>query len=168
MKKSLVPIIIFSVFLIAGLPHLIPGIILMVLNINDLDSAGMFVGLILTIIGFVFSATGGIGLYVIFSKRKTNAQLKANGTRISADYVETIVNESVHVQYRHPYNIICEWNNPADGKKYIFRSGNIWFNPENMIKENCLNKFDVYYDEKNIKKYVVDIDCLNNNVVDLS
>lgn len=55
------------------------------------------------------------------------------------DYVETIVNSSYRVNGRHPYRIICEWNNPLDSKKYIFKSKNIW------------NKSGKYYNRKKYK-----------------
>ena len=170
MNKTTIPIVLFSMFLIFGLVFMLPGIGCLALCVfeQSFNSAPLIAGAAISLPGLIFSLIGGIGLYVIFHGKKRREVLKQTGTRISADYVETIINRNVHIQYRHPYNIICEWNNPADGKKYIFKSGNIWFNPENIIKESCISKFDVYYDENNIKNYTVDIDCLTKNVVDLS
>lgn len=168
MRKSIIPVLIFGLFFGVGVVFCIPGIIMLILGLIDSETTGIYAGLGFLLFGLIYSLIGGIGLFVLYNRKKKYRTLKENGVRISANYVETIVNETVHIQYRHPYNIICEWNNPADGKKYIFKSGNIWFNPENIIKENCISRFDVYYDENNIKRYVVDIDCLTKNVVDLS
>lgn len=170
MKRTKIPIILFSIFLISGCVFILLGIVFFVAGIftSDDNSVLLMAGASISSFGLLYCLIGGIGLYVIFHGKKRREVLKQTGTRISADYVETILNRNVHIQYRHPYNIICEWNNPADGKKYIFKSGNIWFNPENIIKESCISKFDVYYDENNIKNYTVDIDCLTKNVVDLS
>ena len=170
MNKTAIPILLFSMFLMFGLVFMLPGLVCLLAGIFafDFNSELIITGASTSSLGLLFGLIGGIGLYVIFKGKKRREILKQTGTRISADYVETIINRNVHIQYRHPYNIICEWNNPADGKKYIFKSGNIWFNPDNLIMERGITKFDVYYDENNIKNYTVDIDCLTENVVDLS
>lgn len=170
MNKSTIPIVIFAIFLIVGILLMIPGLIFVIMfaSIQDYDAAPFIIGAIFTFIGMIFCWVSGVGLYLINKNKKQREMLKQTGIKITADYVETIVNETVHIQYRHPYNIICEWNNPADGKKYIFKSGNIWFNPDNLIMEKGMSKFDVYYDEKNIRNYTVDVDCLTKDVVDLS
>ena len=67
---------------------------------------------------------------------------------------------------KNPYYIICEWYNQADNKKYIFKSKNIWINPENTIQEKNIKQFPVYIGN-NMKKYVVDIDVLTKDIVDL-
>lgn len=64
-------------------------------------------------------------------------------------------------------NIICEWNNSLDNKKYIFKSKNIWMNPKNIIEERNIKQFPIYIDKNNKKKYVIDIDSLKEEVVDL-
>ena len=71
--------------------------------------------------------------------------------------------ELYRVNGRHPYRIICEWSNPLDNKKYIFKSKNIWINPEDIIIERDIQQFPVYINRDNMKKYVVDIDILENN-----
>lgn len=117
--------------------------------------------------GIIFSSIGGISLFVQLRKKKLEKLLKESGTRINAYYVETVINTSYSVNNNHPYNIICEWNNPMDNKKYIFKSENIWVNPESIITERNITTFPVYIDMNNKKKYVVDIDELEDNVVDL-
>ena len=113
--------------------------------------------------GLVFLAIGGTGLLIKSRNKKLEKSLKENGDVIYANYVETIVNRSYSVNNRHPYRIICEWNNPSDSKKYIFKSKNIWINPENIIIERNIKQFPVYINRNNMKKYVVDIDILENN-----
>ena len=49
---------------------------------------------------------------------------------------------------------------------YIFKSKNIWINPENIIKEKNIKQFPVYIDN-NKKKYTIDIEFLTKNIVDL-
>ena len=65
---------------------------------------------------------------------------------------------SYWINGRYPYNIILNWINPVDNKTYIFKSKNIWLNPEEIIKEKNITKFPVYINSK--MKYYVDIDIL--------
>ncbi len=103
-------------------------------------------------IGLIFIIIGGTGILVKINKKRLD--------------IETVLNTSYRVNGRHPYNIICEWNNPLDGNKYIFKSKNIWINPENIIEEKNIQQFPVYIDN-NKKKYTIDIEILTENIVDL-
>lgn len=118
-------------------------------------------------IGLIFLIIGGTGISVKISKRKQEKRLKENGKLIYANYIETILNTSYRANGKCPYNIICEWNNTLDNKKYIFKSKNIWINPEHIIEEKNIKQFPVYIDNNNKKKYVIDIDNLTENIVDL-
>ncbi len=118
-------------------------------------------------IGLIFLIIGGTGIIVKANKRKLEKNLKEKGKLIYANYVETVLNTSYGVNGRCPYNVICEWNNELDGKKYIFKSKNIWINPENVIKEKNIKQFPIYIDNNNIKKYVIDVDILTKDIVDL-
>lgn len=117
-------------------------------------------------IGLIFLIIGGTGILVKINKRKLEKRLKENGELIYANYVETVLNTSYRVNGKCPYNIICEWNNPLDNNKYIFKSKNIWINPENIIEEKNIKQFPVYIDN-NKKKYTIDIESLTKNIVDL-
>lgn len=116
--------------------------------------------LILPGIGLIFLIIGGTGILVKVNKKKLEKRLKENGEPIYADYVETIINTSYSVNGRYPYKIICEWTNPVDSEEYMFKSKNIWSNPEDIIEEKNIKQFPVYIDKNNKKKYLVDIDIL--------
>ena len=102
-------------------------------------------------IGLFFFIIGGTGILVKINKRKSEKKLKENGELIYANYVETVLNTSYRVNGKCPYNIICEWNNTLDSKKYIFKSKNICINPENIIKDKDIKQFPVYIDNNNTK-----------------
>ena len=119
-------------------------------------------------VGSIFAIIGVSGLIVLRRKAITEKKIRKNGEMVYAQYVETIYNRMYTVNRKHPYNIVCEWINPEDGKRYRLKSKNIWFNPENIIREKDVKNFAVYYDPKNLKKYVIDVDWLVNEVVDLS
>ena len=118
-------------------------------------------------LGLIFVCVGGIPLIIKSNKKKAEKKLKEIGTRIDATYVETVTNSTYTVNGKSPYNIICEWDDPSDNKKYIFKSKNIWINPESIINEKNIKTFSVYIDMNNKRKYIVDIDELFNNIIDL-
>lgn len=123
--------------------------------------------LIFPVNGLIFLIIGGTGILLKINKRKSEKNLRESGEVIYANYVETVLNTRYTVNGRHPYNIICEWNNSLDNKKYIFKSKNIWMNPKNIIEERNIKQFPIYIDKNNKKKYVIDIDSLKEEVVDL-
>lgn len=116
-------------------------------------------------IGLIFLILGATGLLVNINKRRVEKRLKETGELIYANYVETVLNTSYQVNGKTPYNIICEWNNPQDNNKYIFKSKNIWINPQNIIEEKNIKQFPVYINNK--KKYIIDTEFLTKNIVDL-
>lgn len=118
-------------------------------------------------IGLIFVIIGVTGILVKIKRKMLEKRLKENGEIIYADYVETVINTTYSVNGIHPYNIICEWNNPMDNKKYIFKSKNIWLNPESIILEKNIKQFPIYLYKNSKKKYVIDIDNLTEDVVDL-
>lgn len=133
-------------------------------NPHEIGSSSLdFLVLLFPGIGFIFAIIGGIGLFVKMNKKKKIRKLRETGDIIHANYMETTMNTSYSVNGRHPYNIICEWNNPADSKKYFFKSENIWMNPENKIEEKNIKTFPVYINPENIQQYVIDIDSIVEN-----
>ena len=112
-------------------------------------------------LGLIFFSIGGIGLYRKFHRKKTTKKLKEQGIKIEAIYLKTIINTSYSINECHPYKIICEWIDPVDQKKYIYKSVNLWTDPEDIIRQKNIKTFPVYIDRKNKKKYVVDIEILN-------
>lgn len=117
--------------------------------------------------GFLFMTIGGIGIFVKLNKKRRKEQLKEKGELIYANYTETILNRAYTVNGRNPYNIICEWNNPSDSKKYLFRSENIWINPEDIIQERNIKTFPVYINPNKIEHYFIDVGEIEQDVVDL-
>mgnify|MGYP004505424933 FL=1 len=118
-------------------------------------------------IGLIFFLIGGIGLLVPIMKGKKYERLRESGTLVYANYVETVYNMVYSVNGSHPYNIICEWNNSDDGKKYLLRSGNLWVDPTRTIEEKQIKEFPVYINLNNKKKYFIDTTIITGDIVDL-
>ena len=119
-------------------------------------------------IGMIFVIMGVSGIVIKIKNDIKEKSLKENGELIYAEYVETVLNTLYEVNGRHPYNIICEWNDTLDGKKYVFKSKNIWKDPESTIEERNIKQFPVYINRDNMKKYTIDIEALTENIVDLT
>ena len=110
---------------------------------------GIF-GLILSLIGFG----------IIFSSIKKSKKIKAlkdSGTRVNAEVQSVGLNTSLKVNGRHPFQIIAQWQNPTTTKIHIFKSDNIWFDPEEYVKGNMV---DVLIEPDNPKVYHVDTSFL--------
>lgn len=127
-------------------------------RIGAKELRGLFV--IFPGIGLLFFCMGGIGLAVIAKKNRRSAALRETGYRVMAEYVETEVNIHYSVNNRNPYRVVCRWRDPESGKTHIFKSENLWENPEPMISARGVWSFSVYLDRKHSKRYVMDTDWL--------
>ena len=131
-------------------------------------AASDFMMIFFIILPTIFIIIGAYGIVNGIKKYKKKKHLKQTGDVIYANYVETIINYGYSVNKRHPYRIICEWDNPADNKRYIFESDNIWYNVENIINERNIDKIPVYINRDKIEEYVVDVEQVTKDIVDLT
>ena len=123
---------------------------------------GIFSGL-----GGLFASIGIIGFIVCEVNKSKKEKLEQTGTIIYAKYTGVELNRAIAVNGRNPYNIVCSWINPEDGKTYILKSENIYFDPEPVIQNLGLTEFPVFMDMENKKNYSVDITAIKNSTVDL-
>lgn len=119
-------------------------------------------------LGLIFAIIGLVGLIKIFVGKSKSKRLKEKGQAVYATITSVELNTSYTVNGSNPYYILCEWNNPTDGKKYIFKSENIWFDPQTIMSERNITQLPVYIDSAKLNNYYVDIDTIKNNVVDMS
>jgi len=82
--------------------------------------------------------------------------MAAWGYPIMADVVKVRINSSVMEDGKWPYVIDARCSH--GGTTYNFTSNVIWFDPTPYLK----NKIQVFVDQRNYKKYYVDIDFLND------
>jgi len=115
-------------------------------------------GLIPFGIGLVFALVGGIPMIVGRASKRKNESLKVNGKRLSATIDEIAVNYNLSVNNRHPYRIFCSYKDEYTGTLYRFKSENIWQDPHLICNEG--DYIDVWADEKDYRKYFVDVDGL--------
>lgn len=98
-----------------------------------------FIGLILSIIGFVI---------------KPKQELKTTGICYNATVTDIIEQKNVTVNGQHPYCVDCLAHNHHTGQQMLFRSKSIL--DDSMLHN--LTTVPVYVDPKNPKKYYVDVD----------
>ena len=151
-------LIIGIVFTIIGVTFLPCGIILHQ-TITDKTERDIF---LYTFggIGIIFLLIGVIFLILMLKKRKEAQQLLVDGRYIVAEICEIVPNYTVRVNGKYPYVIHCKYE-ALDGTVHIFKSRNLFFNPEPLLKSNSVK---VYTDRTNYKKYYVDIDEVLSNV----
>jgi hypothetical protein len=115
-------------------------------------------------IAIIFGAIGlamidaGITMLVVsaLSARKEK-WLRESGKAITTEFLAVEVNTSVRVNNRHPYQIVSQWLDSEANKVYVFKSKNIWFNPEEFIQSSEIR---VLIDPNNPKKYFMDTSFL--------
>lgn len=141
-------------------------------DINNPSKIGVksidLVFLIFPGIGSIFLVIGGVGIIIKGRRKALEKKLMSYGDKVFAKIIDVCNNTRYTVNGRHPYVIICQWNNEIDGKEYIFKSGNLWFDPTFAIEQKNIDTLPVYIDMKNKKKYVIDTSILADEVVDLT
>lgn len=111
--------------------------------------------LILAILGGLFTLVGVVVFTLNHLRNKRKNQLLQTGRRIEALISDMSLNTVIRVNGRSPFIIYAQWCDPlANSGLYQFKSDAIWFDPSPFIKEKTIS---VYIDEKNPKRYYVDI-----------
>lgn len=152
---------------ILGLIFTILGSIFMILGIalysalgNEMEEAVIF---LLTFggIGTLFFIIGISCLLFYVIKRRKTQRLLDNGNYIMAEITEISQNYNVNMNGKCPFVVHCQYQT-MDGIVHIFKSRNIYFNPETLLLNQQVR---VYYDNENFKNYYVDIDEVLPKVV---
>lgn len=139
-------------FIIIGVTFLPLGIVLnkVVENIEDKKIfLYTFGGL-----GTVFLIVGCILFISILNKKRKFQQLLDEGYYVIAQICEIKPNYAISINGNHPYVIHCKYEE-INGNIHIFKTRNLFFNPEDLLKSNSVK---VYTDRNNFKNYYVDID----------
>jgi len=108
-------------------------------------------------IGFVIIDAGITILVISAISSRKEKWLRESGKAIATELQAVELNTSVRVNNRHPYQIVSQWLDPATNKVYVFKSKNIWFNPEEFIQSSEIR---VLIDPNNPKKYFMDTSFL--------
>ena len=78
------------------------------------------------------------------------------GKRVYAEVTGGVVNYAYTVNGRHPYKLECCYTEEITGIKYLYRSGNIWIDPQLFVGQQVA----VWVNPADLSKYYVDVDSL--------
>lgn len=107
-------------------------------------------------IGLMFTLVGG-GMTLVRRRRKQRKALLKTGRRIEASFQSVQQNTSLTVNGRHPFQILCQWQDPQSSRVHVFASENLWYDPTEFIHDKT---FQVYLEQGNATHYYVDISSL--------
>ena len=107
-----------------------------------------------TLIGSVFFFVGISLLVICIRQRKRIKALLQNGRKIYATITGIKEDTSIEINHRHPYRVICEYEDPYSGEKKFFMSKSFL-----MDLSGCIGAtVPVYLDPDGGPLYCVDFD----------
>ena len=108
--------------------------------------------IVLGVLGTVFFLIGAVILWCGKTQKDKQAYLKTAGIPVTAKVIDIEYRSNIDVNGVHPYCVVCLWTDPT-GNEYVFKSANLWLNPEPFIKNE---EVIVYILADNPEKYFVD------------
>lgn len=148
-------LIVAITFLGIGLVFMPVGIAVYLHNREEMANAIIFLG-VFGGLGILFFVLGIIFLLIIISKKRRCTELVRKGNYIRAEICEVHCNYNVQINRRYAYVVKCKYQD-ALGRVHFFKSRNLMFNPETLLKDRIVK---VYVDGENFKNYYMDIDEL--------
>ena len=108
--------------------------------------------------GILFFAVGA-GIFLAGMLRARREQyLRRFGVPLQTEFIEVEINRSVWESYRgHPFCVVTRWESPHTPEILYFRSGDLWFDPSNYLRNQPIT---VFVDRKNHERYYVDLSFL--------
>lgn len=143
--------LIQTVFSFAGLALLCLALYLSIDTQRFVDSA------IATALGAALLAIGGGMALYRDRKARLALRLRAQGQVIQARIQGVEPNVAVSVNGRHPFVVLCQWQNPQTKEVHVFRSENLWFDPSDYLKRPQVL---VFIEPENPRRYLVDLSFL--------
>lgn len=120
-------------------------------KINDMT--GLYLGpIICAIFGFALLFFGTLLSY-LFNKGSKHSKLMQSGKPLTAKVLGVELNESLNINGRSPWRIVCQWLDPQTNQVHVFNSGNFFYDPAPFISDENIT---VYVAHDNYKKYYVD------------
>lgn len=106
-------------------------------------------------VGAILAIAGTIVYSRMARRDRMRERLISEGNYALATIMDVSVNFSVQINNRSPFVLRCQYKHD-DGNTYIFKSGNLRFNPQSLLPENQVK---VWIDRNDIKNYYVDVDA---------
>lgn len=113
--------------------------------------------------GIFLLGVGGVLLAWPARRRRFIAWLRSHGQPVEAAYLRVELNNRTEMMGKRPFQIICRSTDPAGGVVRIFKSDDLWFDPEPYIRTKTLT---VLLDPTNSRRYWVNTDFLPEELGD--
>ncbi|QIQ20896.1 hypothetical protein [Zophobihabitans entericus] len=118
--------------------------------------------MLLAVIGAMFFLIGFVPAVSKYRANKKRDELLRSGRAVEAKIENVNMNMMYSSSGRNPYIITCRWSDALNPDEvYQFRSENIWYDPKSMLTKDTMT---VYLDQKNPKRYYMDIRFLPETV----
>jgi len=115
-------------------------------------------------IALIFGSGGGlmflIGAGIMLAstlKTRSDQYLREQGVPIKTEFQRVVMDTSLSVNGRHPFQVLTQWQNPSTSEIHVFHSNNLWFDPTNHIKTKQIT---VFIERDTPRKYLVDLSFL--------
>ena len=130
-------------------------------NPNELiTNKSNYVLLLFPLLGIIAIVVGILKIIRAVKYRRTKPVSPKNEKYVDAAIEEIIYDASYVKNGKSPYYITCKWKNPENGNIYLFKSGNIWYNPRFIIEDKEITTLSVRLNEGNPKKYSVSLESI--------
>ncbi|MDZ5435197.1 DUF3592 domain-containing protein [Pseudomonas fluorescens] len=113
--------------------------------------------MVMLVMGAVFLSIGLIIVLVIGLRNRKKEYLQRHGVAVEAEIQSVDLNESISMNGKSPFMIVCHWLNPETRELHVFESESIWFDPSKYITSETIK---VLLEHGNPKKYHVDVSFL--------
>lgn len=110
-------------------------------------------------IGGVFTIIGVSFLLVTLGSKKKQKKLIEIGRKYYAEVTGAIINYRVQVNRKNPYRLDCRYVDEFTGVTYLYRSENVWENPDQYIGLQV----PVYVNPNKPKEYYVAVEELSSS-----
>lgn len=110
----------------------------------------------------VFLVIGAVAIIIDLRQGGRKKKLLHSGISIYASISQMNMNRNVQVNGRHPYVVICSYEDPSKGKTYLFKSKSLWTDPS--LVYHIGDTVKVLVDPNDYRKYVVLLDEMEKKI----
>lgn len=112
--------------------------------------------IVFSVIGGVFTCVGLPFILIGMRKQRHRKAMLENGECLYAIVVGSGINHAYRMNHRNPYWIDCQYQDPATGEQYLFRSGHVWEDPACYMGQQV----PVYVNRNDRSQYYVAVDMM--------
>jgi hypothetical protein len=108
-------------------------------------------------LGSVFLLVGGTMAALGWRSERRANWLREHGQPVEARVEGVERNQNVRLNGRHPFVVVCQWQNPQTREVHVFRSRNLGFDPAPYLDRKLLR---VFIDPQRPSRHLVDLSFL--------